>query len=184
MAWRWVHGKAYLMAKEECPGKLHLTSGSSTIPEEVPRLETSSSYQTLGVHLTVTGSTTKALALNRQKSEEYAGLISNSVLNRCESYFSFVLYFFPKISYALPVSTFTQKECTHIQAPALAAVLPKIGFNRNTSRAIIHGTVSYGGVQLQDVYTEQGLGQLRLLVGHLRQIDQTSKLLKVALSIM
>ena len=172
------------MTNAECPGTLWLTSGSSTIPEEVPRLEPSTSYRTLGVHLSVIGSMKKALALNRQKSVEYAGLISNSTLTRCETFFSYVLYFFPKISYALPVSTFTQKECNYIQAPAMSAFLPKIGLNRNTSRAIINGPTTYGGLQLKDVYTEQGLGQIRLLVGHLRRENQTSKLLKVAISIM
>ena len=114
MAWRWVHRKAYLMMKAECPGKLMLTSGSCPIPEEVPRLEPTTGYRTLGLHLAVNGNMKKPLTLNRQISEEYAGLLRISTLNHCETYFSFVLYYFPKISYTLPVSTFTQKECIFI----------------------------------------------------------------------
>lgn len=184
MAWKWVYGRAYLMHSKECPGQLFLTSGSSTDPEEVPRLEPTTSYRTLGVHITVTGSMKKAMALNRQKSEDYAGLLGNSTLNRCEAYFSYILYFFPKISYSLPLMTFTQKECTYIQAPAMSAFLPKIGLNRHTSRSIIHGPTSYGGLQIKDAYTEQGIGQIRLLLGHLRRKDNTSKLVQVAISIM
>jgi len=138
MVWKWVQGKAYLMTAALCPGRLYLTSGSLLQPEEVPRLKPTESYRTLGLHFTVTGSMKKALVLNRSKAVEYAGLVSNSTLNRCEAYFSFFLYFYPKISYALPVSTFTQKESTFIQAPAMSAFLPKIGLNRNTSKAIIH----------------------------------------------
>jgi len=126
----------------------------------------------------------KSLQLSRNKSVEYAGLLSNSSLTRCEAYFSFVLYFFPKISYYLPLTTFTQKESKYIQAPAMSAFLPKIGLNRHTSRSIINGPASYGGLQIHDVYTEQGIGQTRLLIGHLRKGDQTSKLLLVAMSIM
>mmetsp|Transcript_24137 Transcript_24137/g.34594 ORF Transcript_24137/g.34594 Transcript_24137/m.34594 type:complete len:1267 (+) Transcript_24137:682-4482(+) len=184
MAWRWVHGRAYLMSTAECPGQLLLTSGSSETLEEVPRLEPTTSYRTLGVHLAVTGSMKKALQLQRQKSSDYAGLISNSTLNRCEAYFSFVLYFYPKISYSLPVTTFTQKECTYIQAPAMSAFLSKIGLNRHTSRTIVHGPATYGGLGIPDVYSDQGIGQLRLLLGHLRNGDQTSQLLTVAITIM
>ena len=126
----------------------------------------------------------KALSLNRQKSVEYAGLIGTSNLNRCEAYFSFILYFYPKILYALPISTFTQKEGTFIQAPAMAAVLPKLKLNRHTSKSIIHGPPEYGGLDLPNMYADQGLGQLRLLIAHLRQGGETSKLLVVAMSVM
>ena len=175
LAWRWVYGKAYLMTTTECPGKLFLTSGSSTTPEEVLRLDPGTSYRTLGAYIAVNGNMRKALALNRQKAEDYAGLIHNSTLTRCEAYFSYILYFYPKISYALPVSTFTQKECNYIQAPALSSFLPKVGLNRHTARSIIFGPTQYGGLQMPDVYTDQGIGQLRLFLGHLRRGDQTGK---------
>lgn len=48
MAWCWVQGKAYLMTSKECPGKLFLTSGSSSLPEEVPRLGPTDCYRTQG----------------------------------------------------------------------------------------------------------------------------------------
>ena len=66
----------------------------------------------------------------------------------------------------------------------MSAFLPKIGLNRHTSRATIHGTSAYGGLRIPEVYTEQGIGQIRLLIGHLRRGDQTGKLLVVAMSIM
>lgn len=37
---------------------------------------------------------------------------------------------------------------------------------------------------IQDVYAEQGIGQLRLLLGHLRVEDQTEKLILVAMSFL
>ena len=173
-----------MMTVAESPGQLFLTSGEATDAEEVPRLEPNTAYRTLGAYITVTGSMKKALALNRQKSVEYAGLIGSSRLNRCEAYFSFILYFYPKLLYALPISTFTQKECTHMQAPAMSAVLPKLGINRHTSKSIVHGPSEYGGLSLPNVYTDQGLGQLRLLIGHLRRGGETGKLLIIAISVM
>ena len=184
LAWRWVDGKAYLMTKAECQGKLFLIPGASSELEEVPRLEPSTSFRTLGVHIAVNGSMTKTIALGRQKSVEYAGLISASTLNRCEAYFSLILYFYPKILYPAPVSMLTEKECNYVQAPAMAAVLPKMGFNRHTSKHILHGSPKYGGMQLPSLYIDQGIGQLRLFLGHLRRGDETSRLLLVAMTIM
>jgi hypothetical protein len=99
-----------------------------------------------------------------------------------ESYFAFTLYYYPKISYALPVTTYTKKECAYIHAPAMAAVLPKLGLNRHTARTIINGTSKYGGLSLPDFYTDQGIGQLRLLLGHMLAGDQTSILIVIEMS--
>ena len=184
IAWKWSQGKARMMTTVECPGSLYLTSGFSETPEEVPRLEPNTAYRTLGAYITVTGSMKHAITLYRKKSVEYAGYLGPSNLSRCEAYFSFVLYFYPKLSYALPISSYTQRECTFIQAPAMAALLPKIGLNRHTSKNIIHGPIQYGGLQLNDLYTDQGIGQLRLLIGHLRRGGETSRLLLIAISVM
>ena len=184
MAWQWVEGRAYLMSSAECPGKLFLTSGASQELEEVPRLEPGTSYRTLGVHISVTGSMKHAITLYRRKSEEYAGLLRTSNLNRCETYFSYILYIYPKLLYAAPVSTYTLKQCLFIQAPSMASALPKMGLNHNTSKAILHGSYHYGGLQLPHLHLDQGIGQLRLLLGHMRRGDETSKLLRVAITVM
>ena len=105
-------------------------------------------------------------------------------MGRSEAYYAFTLYFYPKISYGLPVSTFTEQECRHIQAPAKAAFLSKIGLNRHTAASIIHGPEDYGGLQLPNVYVDQGIVQLRLFLGHMRRQDKTSQLLEIAMSYM
>ena len=74
-----------------------------------------------------------------------------------------------------------QKECA-TQAPAMSAFLSKIGLNRHMARSIVNGPAYYGGLGLPDVYTDQGICQLRLLLGHLLAQDQTSKLINVAIS--
>jgi len=124
----------------------------------------------------------KSFKIHRDISEKFAGLLHTSTLNRIESYFAYTLYFYPKISYALPVTTYTRKECVQIQAPAMAAFLPKIGLNRHTARTIINGPAEYGGLELSDLYTDQGIAQLRLLLGHTLAQDHTSKLISVAMS--
>jgi len=64
----------------------------------------------------------------------------------------------------------------------MMATLPKLKLNRNTSRAIIHGPSRYGGLNMSHVYGEQGNGQLRLLLGHLRNRDHTGELIIIAMS--
>jgi hypothetical protein len=76
----------------------------------------------------------------------------------------------------------TQQQCRHIQAPAFAALLPKLHLNRHTPHAVIFGEPRFGGLYLPDLYTDQGYGQLRLLLGHLRKRDDTGQLILIAIS--
>jgi len=98
------------------------------------------------------------------------------------AFYAFQLYLGPKLGFPLPVSSFTFKECTYIQAPALMATLPKLKINWNTARAIVHGPANYGGLTLKHLYCEQANGQLRLLLGHLRNRDHTGELIIIAIS--
>jgi hypothetical protein len=76
--------------------------------------------------------------------------------------------------------TLSATQCSQIQSPALRALLPKLHLNRNISRNIIHGPLVYGGLNLPHLYTLQGIGQLKFLLGHLQAQDKTSKLILIS----
>ena len=100
----------------------------------------------------------KAKAILRGHAAEFAGRIGLAKINPVTALYAFQLYLCPKISYPLPVSSFSFKECVYIQAPALMVTLPKLKVNRNTARAIVHGPHRHGGLKMQHAYCEQGNG--------------------------
>jgi hypothetical protein len=90
----------------------------------------------------------------------------------------------PKLSYSLPCTSLTSSQCHTIQAPALSALLPKLHLNRHSPRAVLFSGPRYGGLSLPDLYDDQGIGQLRLLIGHLKMGDDTGDLIRSTLSHM
>mmetsp|Transcript_16534 Transcript_16534/g.23566 ORF Transcript_16534/g.23566 Transcript_16534/m.23566 type:complete len:608 (+) Transcript_16534:2708-4531(+) len=182
ISWQWKNGRAYLATISQAPGALKLTSGSSTHKEVVPRFQPTETYRTLGVFISGSGGTKKSMEILRGRASEFAGKIGPAPMTPVTAYFAFHLYFIPKIGYALPVSTYSFKECVYIQAPALMAILPKLKINRSTARSIVHGPKLYGGLQLKHTYCEQGNGQLRLFLGHLRNRDHTGELIIISMS--
>ena len=182
ISWVWKHGRARLATIAQAPGVLSLTSGDSRQKETVPRLQPTEIYRTLGVFINGSNKRDKAKAILRGHSAAYAGKLGPAVINPATAFYAFQLYLSPKIGYALPVSMFTFQESNYIQAPALMVTLPKLKLNRNTARAIIHGPSDYGGLTIRHVYGEQGYGQLRLLLGHLRNKDHTGELIRISLS--
>ena len=58
-----------------------------------------------------------------------------------------------------------------MQSKMLRAMLPKMGFNRNFPRAVVHGPFSLGGNQLIDVKVEQFVLQLVDMMTVIRKMD-------------
>jgi hypothetical protein len=76
----------------------------------------------------------------------------------------------------------TQTQCRHIQAPALAAFLTKLHLNRHMPRAVPFAGPRYSGLSIPELYTNQGYGQLKLLIGHLKLRDEAGDLILIQIS--
>ena len=86
-----------------------------------------------------------------------------------------------KIGYVLAVATSTERELRKIQRTADVAYWPKIGLNRKFPNAVIHGSLMYCGLSHPPFYFQQGYKQLQLLIGTIRNKDDTGDLAKVSL---
>jgi len=182
MSWGWTNGVAKLKTTAQAPAELLLTAGYNTEPIPVPRLNPQQGFCTLGVHLTPSGSNSLAITKLAEKTTEYATAVSGSKLTRSAALWSYWLYYVPKVTYSTPALTLTEEECDSIQSPGVAAVLPKLHVNRNTSRAIVFGPISHGGLGLPTVYSTQSFGHLAYFTGHINVGDKTGKLLLISLS--
>jgi hypothetical protein len=150
---------------------MSLTTGASDRADIVPRLATQDSFRTLGVYISPSGSQRKQMEILCDHTQNYFDYIKSSVLTEYEAYLSYMLYLRPKIVHPLPCSSLTPEQCRHIQAPALAGLLPKLHLNRHTPHAILFAGSRYGGLNLPELYTDQGISQIQYLVGHLHLED-------------
>lgn len=91
-------------------------------------------------------------------------------------------YLRPQITYPLSCCILTQTQCRHIQAPALVAFFPKLHLNQHMPRAVLFAGPRYGGLSIPKLYTDQGYGQLKLLIGLLKLRDETGDLMLIQIS--
>eukprot|EP00957_Ditylum_brightwellii_P154262 11739527-Ditylum_brightwellii.AAC.1 len=66
--------------------------------------------------------------------------------------------------------------------PFAQAILPKLGFNRNTAREIIFGAAKFVNFQFAHLYMEQGYLAINYLLGHIHESTITSNQIMIALS--
>jgi hypothetical protein len=179
--WKWKNGKA-LRTDSPTHHCLMLTEGLGTTKVTVPRKKITDTYRTLGVYLSPSGDTKGCEAILLTKALDYSVKLAHSPLSREGALLSYKLYLIPCLSYPLPALTISEDFCATLQSSTLMAVLPKLYLNRHIARAIVFGPIQYGGLFLPHIYSLQGIGQLSLLVGHLRSHDKTSRLIKISLS--
>merc|ERR1712183_568249 len=72
---------------------------------------------------------------------------------------------------------FSPDQCSTLQNLAAQAYLPKLGFNRKLPKAILFGSTIYGGWGKKDLYIQMIIQQTKLFLGHIRNKDETGRLL-------
>lgn len=78
-------------------------------------------------------------------------------------------------------STNLNTDATAIQSTYLPTFLSKMGINRMSAAAFRSGPALHGSMGILEVWTQQGIGGNKLLLGHLRKEDLTGKMLQVEL---
>jgi hypothetical protein len=184
MSWTWKNGIASLTPIQSSPGDLNLTAGYDTTTVQVPRIEATSTYRTLGARISPSGSAADSAKFLHEQSIKYAAQVTGSHFSREAALWSFLLYYSPRVGYSLPVLSLSEKHCNDIQSPAINAVLPKLHINRNTARSIVFGPTTLGGLGLPNMYTHPNITKLQLFLGHIRLEDKTGKLIMIGLSHM
>jgi hypothetical protein len=83
------------------------------------------------------------------------------------------------IQYPLGATCLANKQCQQIQGKYLPHFLSKMGINRMTANALRHGPALYGGMDIFNLETEQGVSHVRLAVSHLRKNDEVGRMLQM-----
>jgi hypothetical protein len=129
------------------------------------------------VYVTPSGQYTRQARVLHDYAEKFKTQIEGSALTPTAAYTCLMLYIKPKITYPFPCVSLTEKQCRHIQAPILEAILPKLHLNRHSPRAVFFAGPRYGGISFPEYYANLGYGHLQYLVGHIKIGDDIGQLL-------
>ena len=71
------------------------------------------------------------------------------------------------LQYPLPAMTFSKEECRQILKPVLDVSLPNMRICRNYPGAAVHGASDVEGLEIDDLYTYQGISEIVILQEHI-----------------
>ena len=135
----------------------------------------------LGIRLALDGNMSNEYTYRLEQAHHYKQQVQVSSFNRQEAWLSYHAVWLPRMRYSLPLTTFTSKQCRKLQKPSLDAFLPKLGLNRNMPRVVLHGPLKYGGLEIPNMYIEQGLLRIRWFIKLNRCHTNLSKLLQITI---
>jgi hypothetical protein len=147
--------------------------------QTLTRLHALDSERTLGSRICPKGSMNKEKAHLRECTDTWADQIRTGKLPRRLTWHALLSTIMRTLSYPLPITTFTRKECDMIMAPVLRVALSHSGVCNNIPRAIVYAPLKYQGLGIPDIFIEQGLTKLMRLIKFGRKLQHlTSSLIR------
>jgi hypothetical protein len=138
-------------------------------------------HKTLGYLKEPAGTQKQQGRFLRLRSDQLTEFLRSTALTREEAWTFYFACYLPSVAYPLANSYFTKEQLTNIQRRAMAQIIPKCGFNRNTKRDIIFGPMELGGANFWHLYDQQGIGQVQLFLKHWRTNSTAGQLLRCLL---
>ena len=115
------------------------------------------------------------------KSHRLALAISGSSVNPREAFLAYFSVYQPAVSYVLPLTHFTPKQCHRLQVLPTQLFLSKCGFPSTMHRAIVFASRASGGLGFRHPRIEQGISQIIKFIQTLRTANLPAQLLKLTI---
>jgi hypothetical protein len=125
---------------------------------------------------------TSAYKALHDTAAQFSARILCSNLSRRDTWVAYFAVFVPSMTYTLPLSHHSPKQLKKLQSAATRATLMKLGFNCNMAHQVVCRPSRYGGLGFRDLFVEQGIGQVEMLVQHLRANSTQGTLIRITLA--
>jgi len=121
----------------------------------IPCLNTSEARWMLGVRLAPDGNNEAEFAHLREEALQWKNRMSTAFITCAAADFGLRQVLMPKLCYPLVATTLSEAQCQEIMKPILFQGLLALGVNRNFPQAVVHGPITYQGLNIPNLYVEQ-----------------------------
>ena len=149
--------------------------------DSLERLEPWNAERILGVRLPMNGDMRHEFNFRKDQATSLGKKLYQAPFTPHDANMVYETRYKPMITYALSITTFSELQLNEIQKKFIYLLLPKLGLNRNTPRAVIYGPACRGGRSILDLRLEQPSKHYKTNMGHIRRGDQAGSALLTTL---
>ena len=175
--WVWRNGKPYYEPKnEETIMEVRNEHGER---ETLAHLPTHEARRTLGVWQAADGNEKKQTEIMKEKIRTWADSINKSSLSKGDVHLGVKTSLYPSAMFGLMATTLSKDQCKEVFTPIRKMILPRMKICRNTPKALVHGPRDYGGLEIKDIYTLQGIAHMKAILAEASSPSATGKLMRI-----
>jgi hypothetical protein len=162
---RWNGGEWKYLSVADSPASLWVKDikGERKL---LKRLGTNEAATTLGVDIAADGNNESQFNRMKELSIKWADQIRTGRLKRSEVYLALHSTLWKTLSYPLPCTSLSKKQCDKIMATALLQALPAMGICRYFPRSVVHGPLSRMGLGIPHIHSLQEIARLKDMIHH------------------
>ena len=122
----------------------------------------------LGCYKEPSGNNKASLESIKDNAMTKATKVFNSHLDHKCVFCYYYSMFLPSVLYSFAANSIPSKHLHQLTSQTTRLILPKLGFNRNTAKAIVYEPTKFGGINMQSLDEEQGLAKIEHMIKHFR----------------
>ena len=183
MSWKFtIHGAPVLATCSHEHRQLEVTNPVTGQNQSLTYLPPHTAHKTLGHYKEPAGTQTEQYRQLHNKSNDITHFLWSSPVSRAETLMFYNACYLPSICYPLTCSHFTRQQLDTIQRRAMAIIIARSGYNRNTKKAVLYGPIEFGGARFHHLYDKQGIQQVEYFIRHWREQTEVGKMLKCTIA--
>ena len=170
---------------QACPPEFRTLQVRDAITGQIQTLEyltPHKAHKTLGVYKEPAGIQTEQFRQLKQKSDSVTQFLWSVPLKREETRLFYHACYLTSIGYPLTSTYFTHDQLDKIQRKAMAIIVARCGYNRNTKKELLYGLIEYGGADFYHLYRWQGYQQIKYFLRQLRLNTPVGNMIRCALA--
>jgi hypothetical protein len=160
------HGKATL--NQDTNYKLDVQNSEIKNINLIKQIPPKESYKYVGIEIALDGNMIQQIKSLQDKCHQMATTFSQTYFNHHNAKLGFTTIYTPVMCYDLTTSSISQHTLQTIQKPMISIALSRMGFNKHMPRDVVFSSKTKGGLGIMDLYTEQGVLQIKAIITHLR----------------
>jgi hypothetical protein len=145
---------------------------------QIDEIKTTEPYKLLGIQMAPADNQKGNIKMLKEKIEKMITLTKTANLPPAEMETCLHSIILPTLKYGQSAMSIPKITILEIQKPLINIILPKIGYNRHTPRALVYASKKYGGLAIPNLYTEQGIAQVKYIIGAMRNKCETTDLIR------
>jgi hypothetical protein len=177
--YNWLNDKngTLTLKNNKSIGSIFIEDSETKKQLEIKEIDTLTPYKLLGVHNAPSDNQLGNKIMLEGKANKMAKLIKLADLPTNEMETCMKTIVIPTLCYGQSAMHLEEKVLSTIQRPMTQLILPKLGYNRHTPRAVVYASKQVGGMELNNLYTEQGLAQIKYIIGGWRNNQEHKKII-------